>query len=143
MNEGSTTNLNRFIEAQELKYQDALSEIKQGRKVSHWMWFIFPQIRGLGHSEMSRKYAIKDLEEAEQFLKHPLLGERLINISKLLIQFSDKSAHDIFGSPDDLKLKSCMTLFSAVKNSPPIFNQILNQYFGSSKDMETRRLINR
>lgn len=136
-----SANLDRFIDAQENKYDDAFSEIKNGRKVSHWMWFIFPQISGLGNSEMSKKYAIKDLEEAEQFLKHPILGERLINISGLLTQFRDKSAYDIFGSPDDLKLRSCMTLFCAVKNSPPIFQQIIDQYFDGIEDEKTLRMI--
>ena len=105
------------------------------------MWFIFPQIRGLGNSEMSEKYAIKDLEEAELFLKHPILGERLINISTLLSQLTDKTAYDIFGTPDDLKLKSCMTLFSAVKKSPPIFQQIIDQYFDGAKDEKTLKMI--
>lgn len=140
MHQGSA-NLQRFINAQEKAYEIAFSEIKNGRKASHWMWFIFPQIRGLGNSEMAEKYAIKDLQEAEQFLKHPLLGERLINISRLLIQFENKSAHDIFGYPDDLKLKSCMTLFSAVQNPPPIFQQIIDQYFDGSRDEKTLRMI--
>lgn len=137
----SSGNLNRFIDAQESAYEVAFSEIENGRKVSHWMWFIFPQIRGLANSETSRKYAIKDLHEAQQFLKHPILADRLINISKLLIQFKDKSANDIFGHPDDLKLHSCMTLFSAVPNSPPIFQQVIDQYFGGSKDEKTLRVI--
>ena len=141
MHKGSAS-LNRYINAQERIYEKAFTEIENGRKVSHWMWFIFPQIHGLGHSEMSKKYAIKDLAEAEQFLKHPILGDRLINISKLLIQFSDKSAYDIFGSPDDLKLKSCMTLFSAIKNSPSVFQHIIDQYFDGAKDERTLIMIN-
>ena len=136
-----SNHLDRFIQAQQTKYDDAFSEIKRGKKISHWMWFIFPQIRGLGNSEMSEKYAIKDLEEAELFLKHPILGERLINISTLLSQLTDKTAYDIFGTPDDLKLKSCMTLFSAVKKSPPIFQQIIDQYFDGAKDEKTLKMI--
>src|SRR6476469_7431294 len=107
-------NLKRFIDAQATSYANALSEIKNGRKRSHWMWYIFPQIQGLGFSETSRYYAIKDIDEAEEFLKDPVLGPRLLKICNELLQLRSNDAHSIFGSPDDLKLKSSMTLFSAL-----------------------------
>src|ERR1700760_1684077 len=100
--------LKRFTEAQENTYAAAFSEIQLGKKKSHWMWFIFPQIAGLGFSETSRYYAIRDLREAESFLKHPVLGPRLINISRELLKLKTNDAHQVFGNPDDLKLKSCM-----------------------------------
>src|ERR1700709_704106 len=106
--------LSRFLTAQEKDYATALAEIKNGRKRSHWMWYIFPQIAGLGFSETSRFYALKDQAEAEAYLQHPVLGSRLIEISKALLEIEDNHATRIFGNPDDLKLKSSMTLFSAL-----------------------------
>src|ERR1043165_4082778 len=105
-------NLKRFEDAQESKFQNAMDEIKNGRKQSHWMWFIFPQMAGLGFSETSKFYAIKDIIEAGLYLEHKILGSRLIKISEELLKIEGKTAREIFGSPDDLKLKSCMTLFS-------------------------------
>jgi uncharacterized protein (DUF1810 family) len=131
----------RFIEAQQLDYIKALSEIKKGRKVSHWMWYIFPQIAGLGFSETSKYYALKSLSEAEQYLKHPILGKRLIEISSVLMGLQTNDAHTVFGSPDDLKLQSSMTLFSAVKNSNPVFQLVLDKFFAGEKDKHTLALI--
>ncbi len=135
------TNLKRFIDAQETSYQTALSEIKNGRKRSHWMWYIFPQIQGLGFSETSRYYAIKDLNEAEEFLQHPLLGKRLVEISNELLKLPSGNATSIFGNPDDLKLRSCMTLFAAVPNADPVFQSVLDKFFNGKGDAKTLQLI--
>ncbi|MEP7110325.1 MAG: DUF1810 domain-containing protein, partial [Ferruginibacter sp.] len=141
MNEDN--NLERFIDAQETAYQVALSEIKNGRKRSHWMWFIFPQIHGLGFSETSKLYAIKDLREAEVFLQHPVLGRRLVAICNGLLALKTNDANTIFGSPDDLKLRSSMTLFSAVNNTDPVFLQVLDKFFDGIKDYKTIAKIGR
>lgn len=133
--------LNRFIEAQEKTYPDAFHEIERGKKTSHWMWFIFPQISGLGHSETARFYAIKDRKEAELYLKHPVLGKRLIAISKLLLRFNGTSAYEIFGKPDDLKLRSCMTLFNALNDTDPVFQAVIDQYFDGKGDENTLKII--
>ena len=127
MNE--TSSLSRFIDAQQNTYDEAFKEIESGKKRSHWMWYIFPQIQGLGFTDTSKYYAIKDLTEAAAYLKHPLLGERMISISKALLQLATRDAHAVFGSPDDLKLKSSMTLFSLVPNADPVFQQVINEYF--------------
>ena len=134
--------LKRFLDAQENYYGHALAEIKNGRKQSHWMWYIFPQISGLGFSETSRFYAIKDRAEAELYLSHPVLGARLIEISEVLLEIEGKTANQIFGSPDDLKLKSCMTLFGSLENAHPVFQRILDKYFNGTKDQRTLDLIN-
>jgi uncharacterized protein (DUF1810 family) len=133
--------LKRFTDAQENSYALALSEIQQGRKKSHWMWYIFPQIAGLGFSETARYYAIKDLREAIGFLKHPVLGTRLINISRELLKLNTNDARQIFGSPDNLKLHSSMTLFSMLPDSDPVFQQVLEKYFNGVKDVKTLDLI--
>ena len=133
--------LKRFTDAQEDSYVMAFSEIQQGRKQSHWMWFIFPQIAGLGFSETSRYYAIKDLQEAAGFLSHPVLGSRLINISLELLKLKTNDVHRVFGSPDDLKLKSCMTLFSMLPEADPVFKTVLEKFFNGEKDIKTLRLI--
>ena len=134
--------LDRFLDAQKNTYSHALSEIQNGKKTSHWMWFIFPQIAGLGFSETSRFYAIRDLEEATVYLAHPILGKRLVEITSVLLAKQDKSAHEIFGSPDDMKLLSCMTLFSQVKNALAVFNDVIEKYFEGRKDVKTLELIN-
>ena len=136
----SSNNVSRFIEAQENTYSDALSEIKNGRKRTHWMWFIFPQIKGLGNTQMSVKYSINDINEAIFYINHPILGNRLKEITGELLKIKDKSALDIFGSPDDKKLKSCMTLFSIVSQDS-IFLQVLSQFFNSEKDGKTLDII--
>lgn len=133
--------LTRFLTAQERVYETALSEIKSGRKRSHWMWYIFPQIAGLGYSETSKRYAVKDQAEAEAYLQHPLLGSRLIEISKALQELEDNHATRIFGSPDDMKLKSSMTLFSILPGADPVFSQILAKYFNGIPDWVTLNLL--
>lgn len=135
-------NLNRFLEAQETKYNEALTEIKKGKKQGHWMWYIFPQIAGLGFSEYNVFYAIKNREEATQYLQHPVLGKRLIQISKAVLEINGKTANEIFGKPDDRKLQSCMTLFNQVKNSEPIFQDVLDKYYQGIKDEKTIQLLN-
>ncbi len=133
-------NLERFIDAQKADYDIALSEIRNGRKRSHWMWYIFPQVQGLGFSETSRFYAIKDLKEAEEFLMHPVLGTRLVNICNALLELESNDAYRIFGSPDDLKLKSSMTLFSSL-NINPVFKSVLEKFFNGTKDTKTLQII--
>lgn len=134
-------NLKRFIDAQQADYQTALSEVKHGRKQSHWMWYIFPQIQGLGFSETSKFYAIKDIIEAEEFLKHPVLGSRLINICNELLALKSNDANKIFGSPDDVKLKSSMTLFSSLPDTNPVFQMVLDKFFNGTKDNKTLQII--
>ena len=134
-------NLKRFIEAQEADYQIALSEVRKGRKQSHWMWYIFPQIQGLGFSETSKFYAIKNINEAEEFLNHPVLGSRLVHICNELLKLKSNDANKIFGSPDDLKLKSSMTLFSSLHNTNPVFQLVLEKFFNGTKDNKTLRII--
>ena len=134
--------LSRFLDAQKSDYSAALNEIQEGRKRSHWMWYIFPQMAGLGRTETSRHYAIKSLNEATQYLAHPVLGERLVEITEALLSLSTHDAHAIFGSPDDMKLKSSMTLFSLVPAAPPIFDQVIDTYFEGEKDEKTLRLLN-
>lgn len=136
-----STDLERFIDAQRATYDTALSEIKNGRKQSHWMWFIFPQIKGLGFSETSKYYAIKDIKEAEAFLKHPVLGKRLTVIVEELLKLDVTDATKIFGSPDNIKLKSSMTLFSSLPGTNPVFQQVLNKYFKGTKDLKTLEVI--
>lgn len=134
--------LNRFIKAQGNSYDEALSEIKSGRKRSHWMWYIFPQYKGLGFSEISKYYSIKDLDEARRYLKHPILGERLKLITNELLALNENNANNVFGSPDDLKLKSSMTLFAAIETSEEnIFNAVLDKYFNGQTDNKTLTLI--
>src|SRR5436309_9839639 len=106
--------LSRFLQAQENVYQQALSEIRSGRKQSHWMWYIFPQYDGLGSSATSRRYAIKSVAEAEAYLRHPVLGPRLVQCAEAVLGVEGRSASAIFGSPDDMKLRSCATLFARV-----------------------------
>ncbi|MDQ2720897.1 MAG: DUF1810 domain-containing protein [Bacteroidota bacterium] len=134
-------NLKRFIDAQKASYHIALSEIENGRKKSHWMWYIFPQIQGLGFSETSKFYAIKDIKEAEEFLMHPILGSRLIEICNKLLELETNDLNKIFGSPDDLKLKSSATLFCSIHNSDPVFKLVLEKFFNGEKDNKTLKII--
>lgn len=135
-------NLNRFFTAQETTYTEALSEITKGKKQSHWMWFIFPQIAGLGFTDYNVLYGIKNLEEATQYLQHPVLGKRLIEISKAVFEINGKTANDIFGKPDDRKLKSCMTLFAQITKTDPIFQKVLDKFYQGNKDEKTIELLN-
>lgn len=133
--------LQRFIDAQRSDYETALSEIVRGRKQSHWMWYIFPQIQGLGFSATSKLYAIRNLQEAQEYLNHPLLGKRLKEITDALINLPSTNAHEIFGSPDDVKLKSSMTLFASLPNADPVFESALKKFFKGEKDAKTLSLI--
>ncbi len=134
-------NLQRFLDAQATDYPQALSEIKNGRKRSHWMWYIFPQIQGLGFSETSRFYGIKDAAEAREYLAHPVLGGRLVEICQALLALESNNASAVFGSPDDMKLKSSMTLFAALPGASPVFEAVLKKFFGGATDGKTVQLL--
>jgi uncharacterized protein (DUF1810 family) len=134
-------NLKRFLDAQASDYAQALAEVKAGRKRSHWMWYIFPQVQGLGFSETSRYYGIKDLAEATAYLQHPVLGSRLVSICEELLKLPGSNATSIMGSPDDMKLKSSMTLFAAVPNTNAVFQQVLAKFFGGVQDNKTLQLL--
>lgn len=134
-------NLKRFIDAQQTDYSVALSEIRNGRKRSHWMWYIFPQIQGLGFSETSQFYSIKSIDEAEQYLAHPVLGQRLIEISNALLGLKTDNANQVFGSPDDMKLKSSMTLFSLLPGTNKVFQLVLDKFFNGLKDDKTLKML--
>lgn len=126
-------NLVRFLDAQEKSYPLAWAEMKSGEKKSHWMWYIFPQIAGLGASNNAKYYAIKNSLEAKAYLQHDVLGKRLVDITTVVLNLEGKSAFRIFDHPDYLKFKSCMTLFAAVPNAPPVFQKALDKYFGGQK----------
>ena len=133
--------LQRFVRAQEHDYEEALSEIRSGRKRSHWMWYIFPQFDGLGVSPTSKQYAVKSLAEAKAFLAHPLLGPRLRECAAAAVRIKGLSAADIFGFPDDMKLRSCATLFASVSPSGSVFHRLIDRFFAGEPDAETLRLI--
>jgi uncharacterized protein (DUF1810 family) len=133
--------LDRFVQAQASDYAKALAEVRAGRKRSHWMWYIFPQFAGLGFSSTSRRYAIQSAGEAVAYLQHPLLGPRLAEICEALLGLKGGSAHAIFGSPDDLKLRSCLTLFAQVSPPASVFRQLLEKYFAGQPDGATFRLL--
>jgi uncharacterized protein (DUF1810 family) len=133
--------LNRFVEAQQDDYALALAEIRSGRKRSHWMWYIFPQFDGLGHSSMSKRYAIKSVAEAEAYLRHPTLGPRLVECCEAALSVEGRSAHEIFGSPDDFKLRSCATLFAQVSPPGSLFHRLLDKYFEGGRDDRTLGLV--
>jgi len=133
--------LARFVRAQEPVYDQAMSEIRSGRKQSHWMWFIFPQFNGLGSSATSRLYAITSVAEAEAYLAHPVLGVRLQESVQAVLGVDGRSAHDVFGAPDDMKLQSCATLFAGVSPTGSVFEQLLDRYFGGERDHKTVALM--
>ena len=133
--------LQRFIDTQNESYVRALEEIKAGRKRSHWMWFIFPQMKGLGRSSTSMFYGINDMDEAREYLAHPILGERLREISQVLLQLDTNDANAVFGSPDDMKLRSCMTLFDNISPND-IFADVRDKYFDGHRDNKTNTLLN-
>jgi uncharacterized protein (DUF1810 family) len=133
--------LDRFVQAQQGDYDRALSEVRSGRKRSHWMWYIFPQFDGLGFSPTSKRYAIKSIAEAKAYLNHPLLGPRLIECVEAVLGVEGRSAHEIFGSPDDMKLKSCATLFAYVSPEGSVFDQLLDKFFQGDRDSKTLRLL--
>ena len=130
-------NLKRFVLAQDTIYPQVVSELRSGMKTSHWMWFIFPQIRGLGRSPVSIEYAISSCEEAAAYLHHPVLGPRLKECARLVLDVEGRSAQEIFGSPDDMKFRSSMTLFAKVSPDDDIFARALQQYFGGAPDQLT------
>ena len=134
-------NLPRFLEAQAPVYDQVLAELADGRKQSHWIWFIFPQLAGLGHSAMARRFAIASLDEAAAYLAHPVLGARLRECSRLVLDLEERSVHDIFGSPDDLKFRSSMTLFDLAGPAEPVFRQCLLKYFKGQGDPQTLALL--
>lgn len=133
--------LERFIEAQESDFAIALQEIKNGRKRSHWMWYIFPQLAGLGMTETSRYYAIKDIQEASDYLLDEKLGTRLTEICQALLDLDTNNPHQIFGSPDDLKLHSSMTLFDAIPATFPVFGRVLDKFYAGKRDTRTLELL--
>jgi len=132
--------LDRFVRAQAADYDRALSELRGGQKRSHWMWYIFPQIEGLGQSPMSRRYSIKSAAEARAYLDHPVLGLRLRECAAAVNGIAGRSALEIFGSPDDMKLRSCATLFANVSDDN-VFEQVLQKYFNGQHDQETLRRL--
>lgn len=142
MNMESHYDLSRFTKAHKYNFNTALREIRSGRKRSHWMWFIFPQIQGLGFSSTAQYYAIESLGEAAAFLHDPCLGGHLIEISEALLTLPTDDAGEVFGYPDNLKLRSCMTLFAKVEDAPPVFREVLQKYYGGSEDERTNEILN-
>lgn len=132
-------NLDRFIKAHEEDYENALKEIKNGRKVTHWIWYIFPQIKGLGKSATAQYYEIKNLEEAELYYNHEILGNHLIELSNALLALPTNNVIEVFGEIDALKLKSSMTLFYYISNNE-IFNKVMDKYFNGNKDLNTIKI---
>jgi uncharacterized protein (DUF1810 family) len=133
--------LSRFINAQDDVYNDVLTELKSGLKRTHWMWFIFPQIDGLGHSPTTEYYAIKNIEEARKYLAHPVLGPRLLECAEAVLSVEGRSVSQIFGYPDDFKLKSSMTLFAFVSDPDSAFVNVLNKYFHGEHDIKTLQIL--
>lgn len=141
-----TDGLERFVKAQQYDYDTALREIRSGRKRSHWMWYIFPQLRGLGYSSTSQYYGIRDLDEAKNYLQHPVLGPRLVEISEALLTLDTDDASAVMGYPDNLKLHSCMTLFelAAFELAAPelhVFSRVQEKYFAGHADRRTREML--
>lgn len=132
-----TFDLQRFVDAQDPVYETVRQEMRDGRKRTHWMWFMFPQIAGLGFSAMSQRYALRSQDEARAFLEHPILGKRLLELTSLVMQVDGKSAHEIFGSPDDMKFHSCLTLFAEAVADNKLFEAALEKYFNGMPDVQT------
>lgn len=138
---GDPYNLDRYIEAQRGLFEQACSELRRGRKVGHWMWFVFPQIAGLGASAMSQRYAIGSLDEARAYLAHPVLGPRLREICGIVLGVQDRGVEEIFGYPDDMKFRSSMTLFARAAADDGMFVEVLRKYFGGMEDDTTLRIL--
>lgn len=138
---GESYDLNRFVTAQADDYARALAEIRSGRKRSHWMWYIFPQLAGLGSSSMAQRYAIQSLDEARAYLAHPILGPRLVEITEAALDIEGRPALEVFGSPDDMKLRSSATLFALVSPPDSIFTRLLDHFFGGKRDEKTLKLV--
>ena len=130
-----------FKEAQKLAYQQAYGELENGKKWTHWMWYIFPQMRGLGHSQIAHRYGIASIDEVKAYLDDSILGPRLVAICKVLQRHTDKTSRPIFGTPDDLKLRSCLTLFSLVPHADPVFGELLQQFYDGDTCELTQRLL--
>lgn len=135
--------LSRFVGAQEGVYEQALAEIRAGRKRSHWMWYVFPQFKGLGSSPTSIEYAISSVEEAQAYLAHPILGPRLVECAEAVLQTEGLSALEVFGSPDDMKLRSSATLFASVSPAGSVFHRLIDKYFAGKEDVRTIELLSR
>jgi uncharacterized protein (DUF1810 family) len=133
--------LQRFIDAQNPVFETVLAELSAGKKRTHWMWFVFPQLRGLGHSQMAWHFGLQSRGEAVAYLAHPLLGPRLRECVGLVLAVDGRSAHDIFGSPDDLKLRSCLTLFREIDGVDGVFGKALDKYFDGQPDPATLQLL--
>ena len=133
--------LQRFVQAQAPRIDDVTSELRAGRKRTHWMWFVFPQLRGLGHGQMAWHFGVQSRAEAVAYLAHPVLGPRLRACVELVLAVDGRSAHDIFGSPDDLKLRSCLTLFRAIDAPDGIFGRTLDKYYDGEPDAATLALL--
>ena len=141
MTDADPFDLERFVSAQSDVNERVRAELQRGRKQSHWMWFVFPQLAGLGFSPMAQRYAIASLAEARAYLAHTLLGARLRECTELVLAIDGKRAHDIFGAPDDLKFRSCLTLFAEAVPDEIVFNMALEKYFAGSKDPPTLALL--
>lgn len=135
--------LERFVLAQQVNCEDALREMRCGRKQTHWMWYIFPQLRGLGRSAMSMRYGLDGLEEARAYLAHPVLGPRLLECCEAVLKADSNDPWEVFGSPDNLKFCSCLTLFALAAPSVPIFKQLLDKFYGGQKDLRTIQILSR
>ena len=131
------SDLERFVEAQEGVHERALAEVRAGRKTTHWMWFVFPQVAGLGSSPMAARYAIHSLDEARDYLAHPVLGLRRVACAEAALAVPERSAHDSFGSPDDLKLRSSATLFEKAAGPGSVFTRLLERFYGGERDTRT------
>lgn len=142
-NVNETFNLSRFVEAQHPVFSRVMDELRAGRKTSHWMWFIFPQLQGLGRSEMASRFAISGIAEARAYLQHELLGPRLEACVSAVLQHRDTSAGQILGSPDDLKFRSCLTLFMAAQPESPLYRRALDQFYSGEPDPRTLLLLGR
>ena len=135
--------LDKYVSAQARDYDDALREIRGGRKRSHWIWYIFPQLDGLGYSPTAQYYGIRDLEQAKDYMAHPVLGPRLVEISGALLSLPGSNPSAVMGYPDDLKLCSCMTLFELAAPDEPVFGRVLEKYYGGRRDRMTLNLLGR
>jgi len=142
-NANDTFDLSRFTNAQENIYDSVLAELRNGRKRTHWMWYIFPQVDGLGHSATAKHYAIKSPEEARQYMNHPVLGQRLMECAEAVCAVEGRSASEIFGYPDHLKLKSSMTLFAYVAVPGSVFSRVLDKYFNGEQDALTLQILDK
>lgn len=139
--QSKTQGLARFVEAQDRVYESVCNELALGEKTSHWMWFVFPQLKGLGHSPIAKHYGIESADEALAYWQHPVLGKRLLDCTQLVLAQPKTTARDIFGSPDDLKFKSCLTLFAQIAPQEPVFKQALTRFFGGKPDENTLKML--